>query len=834
MNQKIDVNITPNSLAMPTLYFSQGDIGRVYLIEVVSSDGYDIPSGATVKIEATKPSGFGFSVTGTVTDNTVEIVSTAEMTDEAGRFFAKLEISSGGVVLGTANFCMSGQPDTHPEGTIDGSQETIIPQLTVMVERVENAAAAVLDTTTVATTLPAGSQATYSFDESTNTATFGIPQGEAGAGAAGVVASAYSASKTYAVGDYAIHNSNLYRCTTAITTAESFTASHWTQVVLADDVTDLKSDLNKTLISITRQPDATLDRIYINNSGVIGYDSGNLGRYIKCRPNTIYVLSRTNVNGFFGIGYINTAETDLASGTQTVDFRKSNSESTLTIKTSNDATYLFYYFVEGEASNVLLSLYLPRAAIDYCFAKLERGGLSAGKTSYSQLDHKKKLRGAYTYKTNGATSIAFANLNSIDYTHITVYLYDENMAYVSYIDLVQGLSCDLPSTCKYIRFMIGNEGDSIVFKDSIDILFYDADYPPEAVKNAKMRTGTEWLTMDVTDDVFTFARMLLPPNYSAEGVSSPLILYMDGSGNTTTWESDFSHEKLPYLEYLRDEGFAVLLVFGWGSYFYNKYSHCGRAYPYPTPTNLACMKAGVEWVCDRYNIDRDNIHIMSKSQGGQSALYYATVQSFPIKSIGMFAPILDYLSMPGEAYYADTRAAIVEDLNLQGDSSYFISGDYDTYTDEAVAYFRSNIEAICGLNEAWTGLVGNTLETNFENAIEDGNKFWDEQYWTTPVKTDIYDDTNISKIANVPVKIWGASDDNNTPYLKMVEVVKQLQNGGTEAVMRTFPRGTGGHSCADMGTNVIASVTTALGITYTDLPTGWYENVEWIRQHMTK
>lgn len=243
MSQKINVNITPNSLAMPTLYFSQGDVGRVFTIEVVSSDGYDIPSGATVKIQATKPSGFGFSVTGTVTDNIVEFTSTSEMTDEAGRFFADLEITSGGTLIGTANFCMCGEADPHPDGTIDGSAESIVPQLTLLVERVENAAAAVLDTTTVATTLPAGSQATYSFDESTNTATFGIPQGEAGAGAAGVVASAYSASQTYAVGDYAIHNSNLYRCTTEITTAESFTAAHWTQVVLADDVTDLKSEL---------------------------------------------------------------------------------------------------------------------------------------------------------------------------------------------------------------------------------------------------------------------------------------------------------------------------------------------------------------------------------------------------------------------------------------------------------------------------------------------------------------------------------------------------------------------------------------------------------------
>ena len=56
-------------------------------------------------------------------------------------------------------------------------------------------------------------------------------------------ASAYSTSAVYAVGDYCFHNGSLYRCTTAITTAEAWTAAHWTAAVLGDDVSDLKSAL---------------------------------------------------------------------------------------------------------------------------------------------------------------------------------------------------------------------------------------------------------------------------------------------------------------------------------------------------------------------------------------------------------------------------------------------------------------------------------------------------------------------------------------------------------------------------------------------------------------
>ena len=60
------------------------------------------------------------------------------------------------------------------------------------------------------------------------------------------VASQYSTSATYNVGDYVIYNGSLYRCNTAITTGEAWTAAHWTATVLGDDVSELKSALTAT------------------------------------------------------------------------------------------------------------------------------------------------------------------------------------------------------------------------------------------------------------------------------------------------------------------------------------------------------------------------------------------------------------------------------------------------------------------------------------------------------------------------------------------------------------------------------------------------------------
>ena len=59
------------------------------------------------------------------------------------------------------------------------------------------------------------------------------------------IAPAYSTSATYAVGDYVLYNNILYRCTTAITTAEAWTAAHWTAVNVGGELTHYKQDINE-------------------------------------------------------------------------------------------------------------------------------------------------------------------------------------------------------------------------------------------------------------------------------------------------------------------------------------------------------------------------------------------------------------------------------------------------------------------------------------------------------------------------------------------------------------------------------------------------------------
>lgn len=66
--------------------------------------------------------------------------------------------------------------------------------------------------------------------------TFANLKGAAVGDMEGSLAAAYDSTATYAVGDYCVYEGRLYRCTTAITTAEAWTSGHWTSVVLTDDM----------------------------------------------------------------------------------------------------------------------------------------------------------------------------------------------------------------------------------------------------------------------------------------------------------------------------------------------------------------------------------------------------------------------------------------------------------------------------------------------------------------------------------------------------------------------------------------------------------------------
>lgn len=83
-------------------------------------------------------------------------------------------------------------------------------------------------------------------DQYQNNAAYYANQAASAASSAAAQASlapAYDNTATYEVGDYCLQSGQLYECTTAITTAEAWTASHWTAVTVGGELSSLKEDI---------------------------------------------------------------------------------------------------------------------------------------------------------------------------------------------------------------------------------------------------------------------------------------------------------------------------------------------------------------------------------------------------------------------------------------------------------------------------------------------------------------------------------------------------------------------------------------------------------------
>ena len=180
----------------------------------------------------------------------------------------------------------------------------------------------------------------------------------------------YSASSTYAVGDIVLKDGQLYECTTAISTAEAWTAGHWTAVTVGEELTDLKAESTALKEDISQ----VIDSAYVTDTAtgaIASFPDGADGVSVKSlkvniepvqsgsgdpspdnvRPisgHTQAVVKRTGKNVWdeqWEVGEINTN-----SGANSNDSTRIRSKNYISIvpnqqyycKSSNDV-YLFFY-----------------------------------------------------------------------------------------------------------------------------------------------------------------------------------------------------------------------------------------------------------------------------------------------------------------------------------------------------------------------------------------------------------------------------------------------------------------------------------------------------------
>lgn len=301
MAQIKTLDITPAKIQMPVIEVSQFDIGRDVIIHMKDgSDWYDL-TGLTVKLQGTKPSGFGYSVTGTVDGHDVTFSTIYDMTSESGFILSEVSIIDGTDVIGSQNVMLHVEASPHPPEIVDGSPETILPEMRELVNRAEAAAEILLDCSAIATTLPTGASATASYSPETGVFSFGLPRGAKGdTGATGETGNGISnirkTSTSGLVDTYTITYTDGTTTTFTVTNGQNGTGSVadvWQNGVSVLDGTTAKVVADANVQSDWNESDST-DDAYIKNKPSIPSATSDLTNDSNFVSDSDYVHTDNN------------------------------------------------------------------------------------------------------------------------------------------------------------------------------------------------------------------------------------------------------------------------------------------------------------------------------------------------------------------------------------------------------------------------------------------------------------------------------------------------------------------------------------------------------------
>lgn len=241
------LDMTPGGVT-PVVHLSQYDEAFQLEFTLYSRTGeLDIPSGATAMIEGTKLDGKAYSANATISGNVVTVAGDVQISAVAGNNPFQIVLKSGNSTVGSANFTIAVERAAMDYDTVSDSKLAQIQDVTATAAQLTAAAENV---TEGVETFEALAESVSDVLADITDDTLSITDKAADAAAVGnalaaEIAPKYSTSATYTVGDYVLYNNALYRCNTAIATAESWTAAHWTAVKIGSELGNLKSEINE-------------------------------------------------------------------------------------------------------------------------------------------------------------------------------------------------------------------------------------------------------------------------------------------------------------------------------------------------------------------------------------------------------------------------------------------------------------------------------------------------------------------------------------------------------------------------------------------------------------
>ncbi len=431
------------------------------------------------------------------------------------------------------------------------------------------------------------------------------------------------------------------------------------------------------------------------------------------------------------------------------------------------------------------------------------------------------------------------------------YCYDSDCVFLERLSSTRNPAYrKLPETCKYVKFATAKK-DTAQFSNFTFAIMSDQQikevYNPD-IKNPTI-TSSLAFCYPVSRDAITSGRLLLPPNYSVDGDKVPLIVFVHGSRGMVSWDSElgWAHEGttadsyLPLLQYLTDEGFAVFDCYPWT----NKESIDEVTWsPMCLPVCKQAYLAGIRYVCSRFNIDINKVSMIAKSQGGNIGHWAATQKLFPFKAICLLAPATG-IGYTAFLFNASVRKAVAKYLELDAtpeELSVFISPNSGLNTPEVRSVLDKNKYKFVAMAPFVQGITNGNADDFYDVLTTAGNRTvptWLIDHGAPEPPTEyaahntFVNHSEYVKSCDIPVKFWCAFDDTNVGNYGNYAIYQYMVNGGSDASWRTLPNGTGAHHAMDTAPEALkSSGTTALGIPYTDIATGYVEAVDFIRLKM--
>lgn len=453
------------------------------------------------------------------------------------------------------------------------------------------------------------------------------------------------------------------------------------------------------------------------------------------------------------------------------------------------------------------------------FVPLEHGDISnSGVTSNSLTNIETRFRSAFPVKVSPSSKISVTVAqNSNHVSEIIVIEYNNSMGFVRYQSYSHAVT--LSSTTNYVRFAVridasGYNPHAIMVSGDVRI-----------IKNFLTGTSYDRFVFEVYPGVYSSGVILLPPNYVPEGQSVPVFVYIHGSNVFSEWNSNMGEAisgvtNYPRMEYLANEGFAVLDIYGWTNKYLtvantqNISSEPNKSNSFATPITYSSFRAGIKYAVSRYNLDENHINLYCKSLGGSLTNIFAVRDDIKVNAICELAPTIDIFFWGSFGQSVASRTIIADQLGLTGDvSSVFLQKNFDWRTTNGKTFIEANIDRFSGFNPGWDYVGDRTISQKLDDS-------YNKTYTRTGANREIL----------YPVKIWVAPDDVNIPPEKIYEYVAQCQNAGKDITLRLMPENTGGHYSVDLSDDAPkSSGTTALGIAYTDVATAYVEMVDFVR-----